>query len=77
MARKLIFTILILGLAALELLAVRQAQINTVNKMTELHRAIDDGNAVIDTLRVKIETACSPSMLNKTVHMTEAINENR
>lgn len=61
MARKLIFTILCITIAALVLLSVRQEQINTVNEMTLLHREIDACNSIIDVLSIKIETACSPN----------------
>ena len=64
MSRKLILTILALALASLELLAVRQAQINTMNQMTEFHKEIDRCNATLNTLRIEIETACSPNTLN-------------
>ena len=42
MVGKLIITISILSLAALELLVLRQEQINTVHAMTQLHREIDN-----------------------------------
>ncbi len=64
MSRKLIFTIIVLSFAALELLAVRQEQINTVYEMTTLHREIDAKVSIIDSLRIKIETASSPAILN-------------
>ena len=63
MSRKLIFTIIVLSFAALELLAVRQEQINTVYEMTKLHREIDAKVSTIDALRIKIETASSPTVL--------------
>lgn len=66
MSRKLIVTIIVLSIAALELLAVRQAQINTVHEMTKLHREIDTCVSIIDTLKIEIETASSPAILNKT-----------
>ena len=63
MSRKLIFTIIVLSFAALELLAVRQEQINTVYEMTKLHREIDAKVSTIDALRINIETASSPAVL--------------
>ena len=64
MTRKLIFTIIILSFAALELLVVRQEQINTVNEMTRLHVEIDRCVSIIDELRIEIETASSPAILS-------------
>nr|MBC8523301.1 hypothetical protein [PVC group bacterium] len=49
MARKLIVVIFVFTLAALELLAVRQAQINTVNEMTNLHQIISKHETTLDT----------------------------
>ncbi len=66
MSRKLIISILVLSFALLDLLVVRQAQINTVNDMMQLHDAIDNGNEEINALSIEIETACSPSQLNPT-----------
>ena len=74
MSRKLIFTIIVLSIAALELLAVRQAQINTVHEMTKLHREIDTCVSIIDTLKIEIETASSPAILNNA--MTNADKHN-
>jgi len=64
MTRKLIFTIIVLSFAALELLVVRQEQINTVNEMTRLHVEIDRCVSIIDELRIEIETASSPAILS-------------
>ena len=64
MTRKLIFTIIVLSFAALELLVVRQEQINTVNEMTRLHGEIDSCVSTIDALRIEIETASSPAILS-------------
>jgi cell division protein FtsL len=61
MNRKLITTIIILSIAMLELLAVRQGHINTVNSMTTLHRKIDSNNEKLNMLKIQIERACSPS----------------
>ena len=63
MNRKLITTIIILSIAMLELLAVRQGHINTVNSMTTLHRKIDSNNEKINMLKIQIERACSPSKI--------------
>jgi len=64
MTRKLIFTIIVLSFAALDLLVVRQEQINTVNEMTRLHVEIDACVSTIDALRIEIETASSPAILS-------------
>ena len=64
MVSKLITTIIVLSLAALELLVLRQEQINTVHAMTQLHRDIEVHIAIIDSKRIEIEFACSPSVLN-------------
>ena len=74
MSRKLIFTIIVLSFAALELLAVRQEQINTVYEMTKLHREIDAKVSTIDTLRIKIETASSPAILNNAMTAANEFN---
>ena len=74
MSRKLIFTIIVLSFAALELLAVRQEQINTVYEMTKLHREIDAKVSTIDTLRIKIETASSPAILNNAMAAANEFN---
>ena len=74
MSRKLIFTIIVLSFAALELLAVRQEQINTVYEMTKLHREIDAKVSIIDALRINIETASSPAILNHSVTTVDEFN---
>lgn len=74
MSRKLIFTIIVLSFAALELLAIRQEQINTVYEMTKLHREIDAMVSKIDALRIEIETASSPAILNKTMMTADLFN---
>ncbi|MDP6542073.1 MAG: hypothetical protein QGF07_04730 [Phycisphaerales bacterium] len=63
MARKLIVVIFVFTLAALELLAVRQAQINTVNEMTKLNQLISKHETTLDTLRLAIEEQCSSESL--------------
>jgi len=75
MSRKLILSILILSFAFLELLAVRQAQINTVYEMAQLHNAINRGNNEITSLSIQIEMACSPNMLQHSIASTELIHE--
>jgi hypothetical protein len=75
MARKLILTILVLCLAMLELLAVRQEQINTVHAMTQLHRKIDASNEKLIAIQIQIEIACSPSALNATVALAKSTDE--
>ena len=74
MARKLILTILVLSFAMLELLAVRQEQINTVYEMTILHTEIDVKVSTIDSLRIEIETASSPAILNKSMMAVDVFN---
>ena len=74
MTSKLIFTIIVLSFASLELLVVRQEQINTVNEMTRLHVEIDACVSTIDALRIEIETASSPAILNNA--MTNADKHN-
>ena len=74
MSRKLIFTIIVLSFAALELLAVRQEQINTVYVMTKLHDEIDAKIATIDALRINIETASSPAILNNAMTTADEFN---
>ncbi len=74
MSRKLIFTIIVLSFAALELLAVRQEQINTVFEMTNLHREIDAKVSTIDALRINIETASSPAVLNNAIMVADEFN---
>ena len=75
MSRKLILSILILSFAFLELLAVRQEQINTVHEMAKLHHAIDKGNDVINVLSIQIEMACSPSRIQQSIVLTERIDD--
>jgi hypothetical protein len=75
MSRKLILTILILSFSFLDLLVVRHEQINTVNEMMQLHDAIDQGNEVINSLSIEIETACSPSQLQQTFVTLEGFDE--
>jgi hypothetical protein len=70
MSRKLILSILLLSFAFLELLAVRQEQINTVHEMVQLHHAINTGNNEITSLSIQIEMACSPSLLQETILST-------
>jgi hypothetical protein len=75
MARKLIITILVLSFAMLVLLAVRQEQINTVHTMTQLHRKIDTSNEKLNALQIKIEIACSPGALSKSVALIDKVDE--
>jgi hypothetical protein len=74
MSRKLIFTIIVFSFAALELLAVRQEQINTVYEMTKLHDEIDAKISTIDALRIKIETASSPAILNNAMTTADELD---
>jgi hypothetical protein len=75
MAKKIIITILVLSFALLELLAIRQEQINTVHAMTQLHRAIDASNEQLNSLQIQIEIACSPSALNKNLALANTHDE--
>tara|TARA_B100000959_G_C14827669_1_gene560511 strand:+ start:67 stop:300 length:234 start_codon:yes stop_codon:yes gene_type:complete len=74
MSRKLIASILILSFAFLELLAVRQEQLNTVYEMSKLHNLIDKGNEQIATLSIEIEFVCSPSHIQEPVGYKEIVN---
>lgn len=65
MNRKVLLTIFVLGIAALALLAIRQEQINTVNSMSVMHNEIDDIDAELDTIKIKIEVASSPQLLDE------------
>ena len=75
MSRKLILSILILSFASLELLAIRQEQLNTVHEMAQLHIAIDNGNETINSLSLEIESACSPSQIQQSFASAEFIDE--
>ena len=75
MSRKLILSILILSYSFLELLAVRQEQLNTVHEMAQLHNAIDKGNESINTLSIAIETICSPKHIQQSFATAESIDE--
>ncbi len=77
MARKLIFTVLCISVAALVLLSIRQGQINTVNEMAHLHREIDVCNSTIDSLSIKIENACSPNVKKATLSKVEVTDGNK
>jgi hypothetical protein len=59
----------------LELLAVRQEQINTVHAMTQLHRKIDASNEELIAIQIQIEIACSPSALSTNVASAKSTNE--
>ena len=75
MAKKLIITIIVLSVAMLELVAVRQAQINTVHAMTQLHRKIDTDNERLNAIQIQIETACSPIKLRPSVAFVDDQHE--
>jgi|TARA_X000001036_G_C20219230_1_gene619090 hypothetical protein len=77
MSRKLILSILVLSFALLELLAVRQAQINTVNEMTRLHIAIDKNNELINALSIEIERSCSPIQFSTKLAAIEPLNASK
>ncbi len=76
MSRKLIISILVISFAFLELLAVRQKQINTVHEMAILHQAINECNETINTLSIRIESTCSPVYLQQTHASSDLIDEN-
>lgn len=63
MARKLLVVIFVLTLAALELLALRQEQINTVHAMTAIHDQLARQESSLDTIRFAIEEQCSSESL--------------
>ncbi len=63
MARKLLIVIFVFTLAALELLAIRQEQINTVHTMTIVHQHIARQEMSLDALRFAIEKECSVESL--------------
>jgi len=63
MARKLLIVIFVFTLAALELLAIRQEQINTVHTMTVLHQQIARQETTLDALGFAIEKECSVDSL--------------
>ena len=63
MARKLLVVIFVFTLAALELLAVRQEQINTVHVMTANHDQIARQESSLDAIRFAIEKQCSSESL--------------
>ena len=75
MSRKLIVSILIVSFALLELLAVRQEQLNTVHEMSRLHSAINNGGEHIASISIEIEMACSPSKLYETIAVVESGEE--
>ena len=65
MNRKVLLTIFVLGITALALLAIRQEQITPVNSMSIMHNEIDDIDAELDTIKIKIEVASSPQLLDE------------
>jgi hypothetical protein len=71
MARKLIITIVVLSFALLELLAVRQEQINNVHTMEQLDKQINEKSEELNKLQIDIEIACSPSLLNNKISIVE------
>ena len=76
MARKLLFSILLLSFAVLELLAVRQGQINTVHEMTKMPHSIDRQNETLNALSIQIETVCSPMHIQQEIASAELIDDN-
>jgi|TARA_B100001964_G_C13864829_1_gene436077 hypothetical protein len=75
MAKKLIISILVLSFSLLELLAIRQEQINTVHAMTLLHRSIDASNEELNALQIQIEFACSPKSLGQILASADGVDE--
>jgi len=75
MNRKLIITIIVFSFAMLELLAVRQGQINTANKMASQHREIEATNEKLNKLKIQIEKACAPSELQPILVQADELHE--
>ena len=74
MARKLLIVIFVFTLAALELLAIRQEQINTVHAMTILHQQFARQETSLDELRFAIESECSIESLG--LFLTAELDQN-
>jgi hypothetical protein len=71
MSRKLIITIVVLSFALLELLAVRQEQINNVHAMEQLDKEINKKNEELNKIQIEIEVVCSPSSLHNKISIVE------
>ena len=65
MFAKLLTLIIIAGLTALALLLTRQAQIDTVHDITQLHHRIQQQRHAAWSLRNEIANACRPSVIEK------------
>ena len=55
-------TIIAVGLAAVHLLAIRQAQINTVHAMAQVHAEVARHESQLEQMRLEIERRCSPAL---------------
>ena len=63
MAKKIVCIIIVLTLASLALLAIRQEQINAVHTIADNHRQMTRLSQQIDQVRVEIEIITSPESL--------------
>jgi len=63
MTKKIVCIIIVLTLASLALLAIRQEQINAVNTIADNHRQMIRLSQQIDQVRVEIELITSPESL--------------
>lgn len=63
MTKKIVCIIIVLTLASLALLAIRQEQINAAHTIAENHRQMIRLTQQIEQVRVEIETITSPESL--------------
>ena len=63
MTKKIVCIIIVLTLASLALLAIRQEQINAAHTIAENHRKMIRLTQDIQQIRVQIETITSPESL--------------
>ena len=63
MTKKIVCIIIVLTLASLALLAIRQEQINAVHTIADNHRQMIRLSQQIDQVRVEIELITSPESL--------------
>ena len=63
MTKKIVCIIIVLTLASLALLAIRQEQINAAHTIAENHRQMIRLTQQIEHIRVEIETITSPESL--------------
>ncbi|HJO16354.1 MAG TPA: hypothetical protein QF800_05640 [Phycisphaerales bacterium] len=66
MKSRLLVTILAAMLIGLALLSLRQQRIETVHKMTDLHRSIDHHRSTLWSLRATIATQTRPAAIRTT-----------